>query len=343
MGNLSKETSQFQSELGVLVKMVEPTSLEGKEQVMSAFNKLLTQYQKVESKVATKEEEALAIKNKQLLTRATEYTVDNIVNGMASLQLDFGGAIDSIKENLTEESTKLNELKRAIAVEQEHLQQLSQVRLVADALHILQQEHQEKLQRLTEETSLQQEKITQEITKSRKVWQQEQADFATAVVEEDELIAQQRKQEEADYQYELARQRKIETDEYEEDKRQQERELAQIEREKTKDWTTREQYLTDYRAEFVANLDKITSFEENIQAEYNKAKSEAIKEAFAKAKVEADLLEKEWEANQKGYDFQIASLEATITRQEQQIAQLTHQLQESNSQAQNLAMKAFNN
>ena len=321
--------------------MVEP--IEGKEQVMSAFNKLLTQYQKVESKVATKEEEVSTIKNQQLLTRATEYTVDNIINGMATLQLDFGGAIDSIKENLTGESTKLNELKRAIAVEQEHLQRLSQVRLVADALHILQQEHQEKLHKLAEETSLQQENITKEITKSKKVWQQEQADFLIAIAEEDNLIAQQREQEEADYQYELARQRKIETDEYEEDKRQQERELSQIEREKNQHWTKREQYLANYKAEFTANLEKIASFEEKIQAEYNKAKGEAIKEAFAKAKVEADLLEKEWEANQNGYDFQIASLEATITKQEQQIAELTNQLQESNSQAQSLAMKAFNN
>lgn len=317
--------------------------IESKEQVMLAFDKLLTQYQKVESKVATKEEEVSTIKNQQLLTKATEYTVDNIVNGMATLQLDFGSAIDSIKENLTGESTKLNELKRAIAVEQEHLQRLSQVRLVADALHILQQEHQEKIQKITEETTLKKENITREITKSKKVWQQEQADFLTAIAEEDELIAQQRKQEEADYQYELARQRKIETDEYEEDKRQQERELSQIEREKTKDWIEREQYLADYRTEFTANVEKIASFEEKIQAEYNKAKGEAIKDALAKAKVEADLLEKEWEANQNGYDFQIASLEATITKQEQQIGELTSQLQESNSQAQSLAMKAFSN
>ena len=323
--------------------MVEPKFLEGKEQIMSAFDKLLTQYQKVETKVATKEEEVLTIKNQQLLTKATEYTVDNIVNSMASLQLDFGGAIESIKDNLTEESIKLDELKSAITVEKEHLQKLSQVRLVADALHILQQEHQGKLRRLTEETSLQQEKIDREVTKTRKIWQQEQADFSLAVVEEDELIAQQRKQEEADYQYELARQRKIETDEYEEDKRQQERELAQIETEKIKEWTKREQYLSDYKAEYLANLDKIAGFAEKIESESNKARSEAIKEAFSKAKVEADLLEKEWQANQKGYELQVTSLSATIVQQEQQIAQLTEQLQETNSQAQSLAMKAFNN
>ena len=323
--------------------MIKPTSPEGKEQVMLAFNKLLAQYQKLESKVATKEEEAEKAKNQQLLTKATDYTVDNIVNGMASLQLDFGGAVDSIKDKLTVESTKLNELKKAISVETEHLQQLSQVSLVADALHILQQEHQEKLQRLTEETDLQQENITQEITKTRKVWEQEAANFLALVAEEDELIVQQREQEEADYQYELARQRKIEDDEYKEDRRQQERDLEEIGQEKTKDWAKREQYLADNEAEFVTNQEKIAGFEEKITTEYNKAKGEAIKEALAKAKVETDLLEKEWEASQRGYDFQIESLEATIARQEQQIAELTAQLQESNSQAQSLAMRAFNN
>lgn len=329
--------------IGALIEMIESASLEGKEQIISAFAKLLAEYQKVESKVATKEEQAEKLKNRELLVKAANYTVDNIINGMASLQLDFGGAIDSIKDRLTEESSKLDEFKKAIAVEKENLQQLSQVRLVADALHILQQEHQEKLEQLVEVTNSQQEKINQEITKKRKIWQQEEIDFLAVITEKDELLSRQRKQEEADYQYELARQRKVETDDYEEDKRQQERELSQIGQEKEKDWCKRKQYLADNETEFLANQVKITGFEEEIKIEYNKAKGEAIKEAERKAKVETDLLEKEWEATQRGYEFQVTSLEATLTTQEQQIRELMTQLQESNTQAQSLAIKAFNN
>lgn len=321
--------------------MVEPKFPEGKEQVMLAFGKLLAQYQTVESKVATKEEEAEKAKNQQLLTRATDYTVDNIVNGMASLQLDFGGAIDQIKDKLAVESTKLDEFKKAISVAKDHLQQLSQVRLVADALHILQQEHHEKLRRLAQENQIQQVNIAQEKAKIRKLWQQEEADFLTAITEEDELIAQQREQEEADYRYELARQRQIEDDEYQEDKRQQARELAEIGQEKLQDWVKREQYLADNAADFTANQDKIAGFEEKIQAEYNQAKGEAIKEALDKAKVEVNLLEKEWESAQQGFIFQVESLQENINSKEEQIRELTTELQEANSQAQSLAMKAF--
>ncbi len=323
--------------------MSQMTYPEGKDRILAAFNQLLQQYQKAESKVATKEEAAEKIKNQELVTKATDYTVDNIVNGMALLQLEFGSAINGLTENLTTESIKLEELKKAIAVEKNHLQQLSQVRIVADTLHILQQEHQGKLRLLEEKTSKQQEEITKEAENYRKQWEKEQAEFDNRIQEEDRLLQQKREQEEADFQYELARQRKIETDDYEEDKRQQEIELADIRTEKEKNWQEREQYLADNLQEFTENTQKIATFEEKIKEAYNKAKGNAIKEAERKAKVESDLLEKEWEAEKQGYEFKIEALQATIERQISQISELTAQLQETNTQSQNLAMRAFNN
>ena len=130
--------------------MIQATSLDSKDKIVAAFSKLLADYQQRESKVATKEEEVEKEKNQELLAKAADYTVDNIVNSMASLQLDFGNIINELKETLTTESDKLGELNKAIAVEQEQVQQLRQVRLVADALHILRQEHQEKIRQLEE-------------------------------------------------------------------------------------------------------------------------------------------------------------------------------------------------
>ena len=323
--------------------MSQMTSPEGKDRILAAFDRLLTQYQKTESKVATKEETAEKIKNQELVTKATDYTVDNIVNGMALLQLQFGSSINELTETLTTESIKLEELKRAIAVEKSHLQQLSQVKLVADTLHILEQEHQEKLRLLEEKTSKQREDITKETENYRRQWEKEQEEFTSKIQEDDELLQQQREQEEADYQYELARQRVVETDDYEEDKRQQETELADIGEEKEKDWQQREEYLAENEKEFTENQEKIATFEDKIKEAYNKAKGDAIKDAERKAKVQADLLEKEWEGEKQGYEFKLESLQITLERQVNQIDELTTQLQETNSQSQNLAMKAFNN
>jgi hypothetical protein len=314
---------------------------ESKEQIMAAFTKLLSEQKKGESRVATKEEEVEKEKNKQLLEQAANYTVDNIVNSMASLQLDFGRILNELSQKLVTESSKLEELKKAIAVKKEQLEQVRKVRLVADALHLLRQEHQEQLRILEEKIASQQEAIEKEMAQTRKAWEREQQEFDSRVAEEIKLTAKQREQEAADYQYQTERDRKIEIDEYEEAKRQQERELLEANQEKGKAWSEREKFLTDKEAEFKANQKKIEGFEETIKQETNKARGEAIKEAEREAKVKVDLFEKEWELAKQGYDLKIQSLEATIQKQTEQITELTTRLQEVTTQAQNLAMRAF--
>ncbi|MDJ0724727.1 MAG: hypothetical protein QNJ38_06415 [Prochloraceae cyanobacterium] len=314
---------------------------EGKSQIIAAFDKLIAEYTKGESKVATKEEEAEKEKNQELLETVSNYTVDNIVNGMASLQLDFGGIINELAEKLDTESSKLEELKKSIAIETENLKQLRKVRLVADRLYILRQEHQEQLKILQDNAERQQEAIEKEMSQTRKNWEREQQEFEDRAAETTEILVKTREKEVADYQYEIERVRKIEMDEYEEYKRQQERELQENNKEKEKIWVAREQYLAEHEAEFEANKKKIEGFEAKLKEEYQKAKDEAIKKATDEAKVKSNLFEKEWEAAQQGYELKIQSLQATITRQTEEIAELNRQLQEVTTQAQNLAMRAF--
>ncbi|MGL5871064.1 MAG: hypothetical protein ACRC2R_01635 [Xenococcaceae cyanobacterium] len=314
---------------------------EQKNRIKVAFGKLLSEMQQSESKIETKEEEAEKAKNQQLLERALSYTVDNIVNNMATLQLDFGNAIERLADKLFVESDKLDELKKAISVEQKNLQQLQKVRLVADALYILRQEHQEKLRIIEEKTSDRQEAIEKEMTQTRKVWVKEGEEFESKAREAEELLIKVREKEETDDRYELERQRQLETDEYEETKRHQEREIAETNRSKEKNWTEREQKLSFKQAEFIENQKKIAGFEDKLKEEYNKAKGEAIKDADRDAKVKSDLFEKEWEAAKRGYELKVESLQVTIQKQTEQIAELTTQLQAVTSQAQNLAMRAF--
>ena len=314
---------------------------DSKEAICTAFEQLLARYQKSVFKIATKEEEAEKNKNKQLLNKTSNYTVDNIVNGMASLQLNFSNIVNELAGNLTTESNKLEELQKAIAVEQEHLKQLNQIRLVADALHILEREHQEQIAFIQAKTAREKETLNKEITQNRKHWQKEQSDFETKVRDSRELLIKQREEEQADYQYELERQRTIEHDEYEENKRLQVREIAEQEASNHKDWSDREKYLADNKKEFIKNKEQIDGFETKLKEEYNKAKGNAIKETDSRYKVEAELQEKEWSANQQGYELKIESLTAVIERQIQQITEITARLQEVNTQAQNLAMQAF--
>jgi hypothetical protein len=323
--------------------MVQTATQNSKSQIMTAFDRLLDEYQQQESKVATKEEEAETVKDRELLIKTADYTVVNIINRMAALQLNFGGIVNELTTELTTESDKLEELKKAIEVETKNLEQLRQVRLVADALHILRQEHQEKIRLLETRTTSQVEAIDKEIGKTRKLWEKEQQEFSVQVQEVATLLTQQREREVADYEYELRRKRQIEQDKYLEEKRLQERELEALQQEKTKNWAERNKHLADRQAEFIKNQEKAATFDEKLQEEANKSRAEAIKEAERKAKVETDLIEKEWEKIKQGNELKLESLQQTIEQQIEQINQLTLQLEQVNNQAQNLAMQAFQN
>lgn len=321
--------------------MILATAKDSKAQILQNFQQILADKKKIESKVETKEQSAEKAKNKQLLEVASTYTIDSIVKGLADLQLDFGSITSGLSEKLKAESSKLDELKRAIEIEAEQLQQLQQIRVVADAFHILTQEHQEKLTVLEQNATNQHEIIEKDTTQKRKIWGKEQQEFDAAVQEKTAFTIKQRQGEAADYQYDLQRERKIETDAYEETKRTSERELQESTREKDKNWAEREKLLSDNQAEFEKNQTKAAGFEEELKQAYTKAKEEAIQEVSREAKVKADLVEKEWEGSKQGYELKVQSLQQTIERQTEQIAEISAQLQATMKQAQDLAMKAF--
>ena len=98
---------------------------------------------------------------------------------------------------------------RAIEIETQRLQELQKIRVVADTLDILTQEHQEKLKNLEQDTASKRETLDKEIANRRKEWQKEQADFEEALQAYNESLAKQRQQETEEYQYKLENTRKI--------------------------------------------------------------------------------------------------------------------------------------
>ena len=321
--------------------MTQSTNLNSKTQIITEFKKIIDQRQKLDSKVATKEQEAEKEKGKQVLEKAATYTTDSIVKGLANLQLEFGNIILELSDQLKTESFKLDELKQAIEVENQKLTALQQVRVVADALYLLTQEHREKLNLLEQNAARSLEALELDKKGKQKVWEKEQQAFETQVQAETERTTASRQKEEEDYNYEQERLRQVEQDEYEEKQRNLERELLQVGQEKEKNWTEREEILNKNQAEFEDNQTKAAGFEEELKQAEKKAKENAIQDATREAKVKADLLAKERESSQQGYDLQVTALEQTIQRQDEQIADLSAQLQATMTQAQELALRAF--
>ncbi len=314
-----------------------------KQQLMQAFEQILAQKQKLNSKIATKQEEAEKEKDKEILAAASAYTVDGIVKGLADLQLEFGTIVNELSDKLANENSKLDELNRAIEVETQYLQELQKIRIVADTLDVLTQEHQENLSKIEADITQKKEALEKEKQQILKDWEKEQAKFEEAEQEYNELLTKNREKEAEEYQYKLENSRKISEDSYQETKRQLERDLQLATREKEKDWLERERVNQQHQPLLEEYQKKVASFPAELDAAYKKAKEDAMGNTSRRAKVEADLFEKEWEGTKQSYELKVTSLQQTIERQKEQIESISNQLQETLKQSQDLSMRAFGN
>jgi hypothetical protein len=309
--------------------------------ILATFQSILAERQQTASRVATKEEESEQAQNQKVLAAVAQYTTDNIVRGLADLQLEFGSIVGDLSTRLSTETTKLDELKRAIAVETQRLQTLQKTRVVADALYLLTQEHQENLRLLEQRLAKEREALNKEMTGRRKVWQREQTEYETALEEAVQRLSRERERQEADYDYDTERSRKIATDDYEENKRQIERQIQETTQAREKEWAEREQVLAVHGTLLAEYQTQVAAFPAQLEEAVKKSREEGIRDANQDAKIKADLFAKEWEAIEQGYEFQIRSLEAKIQRQGEQITEISTQLQAATRQAQELAMRAF--
>jgi len=314
---------------------------DSKQQLMQAFEQILAEKRKLDSKIATKQEEAEKEKDKEISAAASAYTVDGIVKGLADLQLEFGTIVNELSEKLAKENSKLDELNRAIEVETQYLQELQKIRIVADTLDVLTQEHQENLSKIEADITQKKEALEKQKQQILKEWEKEQNQFDLSEQEYSESLIKNREKEAEEYQYKLENSRKINEDSYQETKRQLERDLQQATRGKEKDWLERERVNQQRQSLLEEYQQKVASFPTELDAAYKKAKEDAIKNTSQRAKVEADLFEKEWEGSKQSYELKITSLEQTIERQKEQIESISNQLQETLKHAQDLSMRAF--
>ncbi len=319
------------------------TKIVAKEQLKQAFQQIVADKKKSEFKIATRQEIAENEKNQQVLEVASTYTVDSIIKGLADLQLEFGGIVRQLSEKLANENSKLDELKLAIEIETQHLQELQEIKIAADTVHILNQEHQEQLSILEQNNSSQKQVLEKAIIEQRKSWQQEQSEYESMLLQQNELLLRERQRETEDYQYRLELTRKINTDAYDSRKRNLEREVQEITQIKQKQWTERETLLTEQQPLLKETLKKIEFFNVELEEAIKKAREEAIRDVHQDAKVKADLFEKEWQSTKQNYELKVQDLEGSITKQIEQIHGLENQLQAAMKQSQNLAMRAFEN
>jgi len=310
-----------------------------KDQILQEFNQLLSERKKLAARVATKQEQIKVEDDKKVLETASSYTVESIVKGLADLQLNFNRQVDEISSQLSAEVIKLAEIGRAIEVETRYLNELRQIRVAAEALNILIQENEQKTKAFEAEMEQKHQDLEHEIAETKKARQKEQSEFEAVLNERQEKLEKELKKSEADYKYNVERKQKIELDKFEEQKRTLERKLADEGEELELNWVERTNIIEANKAELEKYKALVETYPEELEAAIQKAEDEATKEIHEITKLEAQLFEKEVEADRGVYELKIKSLEETIQKHGGEIETLSSQLHEAMKQVQELAIK----
>lgn len=312
-----------------------------KNQIKNDFASLLKNYYHQRHEVITKEESVAKVKEITLLQTARTYTPDTIIKGLGTLQLTFADTLTQWSKKLQDESEKRSQIEEAIEIEKKRLKNLHQVKLAADALYLLKQEHESKLAELTEAHQKRMELMANSRKEDETFWKKEIELFEKEVKESEERTKKTRLQEEEVFEYDLQRTIQLATDAFEAQKKQTHRKLAQQKAEKEKAWTAREEVLAEKDEKHQKNLVLIAEFDEKLKEEVKKAREKAANEATKEGKAVAELMEREETANTQIFAEQIEDLKLSVESGKIEVDNLTIQLKHALEQVQSLSLRAF--
>ena len=108
-----------------------------------------------------------------------------------------------------------------------------------------------------------------------------------------------------------------------------------------KSWQEREGAIKEREEEFLRLQQAVGGFPSRLQAETERARSEATHQTEQRFEQQVLLMTKEREADRRLSELQIRTLEESVTRQTGQMGALQKQLDEAKQQVQDIAVKAI--
>jgi hypothetical protein len=264
------------------------------------------------------------------------------IQALSQIQVGFGGTVGSLSEQLIIEATKLENLRKSIEQEREHLASLHELTEIDETtIDNLIATYQENAKTFSAELEQQQETSDREIQELKQAWNKEQEIHLRETKATQEIYRQELAREEAEYRYNLNLARSLDREEYQQQKQLQSQELAEARQTLEKQWQETEENLAKQEREYAELKEKVETFEEKLKAKIKQSSEEGKGIGTYQAKVKADLRNKEIEGEKQNDRLKIEALERTIQDKATRIDKLSQQLDAALQQVQNLAVKAI--
>ena len=268
-------------------------------------------------------------------------SMEEIINGLVQVRSALSSSLSELAAKQTAEASRLGELRSGIDTTVRQIRELHNLEVKDDSLSSLVAQHQQAADAHQKTLAEKRETFDRELTDLRRAWDKEKEDRARTVAEDNETYAKAAERDKQEYTYGLQQRRELDKDAYEHQKKQRESELADFQKSQQKAWDDREKIIADLEKHHADTKAKVDEFPAKLDAALKKAREEGRGIAAAQAKVKADLIEKEIEADKRLFDLRVKGYEDSIKEHTARIAQLTQKLAEAVAQAQGLAIKSI--
>ena len=298
-----------------------------KSEILDAYHKLL-------SKIENKTEEPKVIQQRLIkeenLKQISGISTNSIMKKITDLKISASGVLDNMSEQMVATFKEFEQVKEAVKIEKDNLEELYQITTNAHSLAALIAAQKE-----------QKEDFDAEMSEKKNIWQEKEIKKQQEIKEAEDALKKARKRDEEEYQYNLKINRKKDQDTYEEKKTSLEKQLAEKKTTFEKEISERESAVKETENELNELRKKTAEFPKILETELEKLRKETEKELKRQYDFEKQLSESQNKAEQQLKTQTIETLKAKIKDQETLINQLTQKVNSSENNVKQIAMKAM--
>jgi hypothetical protein len=310
-----------------------------KNEILDAYHELLKKVQ--EMKKDQRQQEREAAEKKSLVQQAATHTNDSIIQELAHLKLGVVKSFEQLEEQLLAEHKKLAALQQAITLEEQHLQDVHDIKAQAESLTALILAQQEKKAVYEQEIAERREAFEAEIAEKRTQWKKEQEQVEALRKEQEAENKKQRQREEEEYIYQRELQRQKDKDTYEAEQRALSQALEDKRIALEQEFAEREAAILQQEKELHELREKVQAFPETLAKAVQDAENSITDRLTFKYDYESKLAAKEIEGERKLNQQMVTALEEKVQQLEAHIKQLTDKANQASLQVQDIAVKAI--
>lgn len=312
-----------------------------KTEILEAYEKLLKEVQQAKSNVPKQVQEE---KQKQETVKKVANTTQNSLMGeISTLKSSLTKSLDEILSSLTDEFQKLEEIRAAIKVEQQTLEDLYGLSANTDSLAAMLLVQKEKKEAFEKEMKDTKEAFTLEMNDKKLQWENEKNKQKAEQKEYVDELSKIRKREEEEYQYKLKVSRQKEQDDYNNQKNLLEKELTEKKSAFEHEISVRESTVKNAEAELEELRKNNREFPEKMEKELADQKQTITDNLQTKYEFDLKLIKSQNEADIRLKNQIIESLQEKIQELQTQLKVYSDKATTAEAGVKEIAMKAIEN